>query len=210
MDETNYTSGDIVSPERGWSFDIGAEAAFFDDFSAGGSLYISESKNEIYYDPFKFDNFNLPGNVRRAGTDLRISWEKDKVAGVHLSYGFVNAEITSGEYDGGKMCAVPRHQAALNARVYLRDDLFIRGGCRYTGEQYTISDLKNEFRKLKGYAVFSLGFQYECPFEKFEGLSISFDIDNLFDRDYCDYATYGVNFYPAAGRSFIVKLAWTF
>lgn len=210
VDETNYTRGDIVSPERGWSLDTGAEATFFEEFHAGGALYISETKNEIYYDPFLFDNMNLPGNVRREGFDVNIGWEKKNTASVDLRYAFVNAEITDGDYDGNKMCAVPRQQVSLNARLYLFDGFSVRGGCRYTDEQYTISDFKNEFGKLKAYTLFSLGFQYECPFEPLDGLVVSFDIDNLFDRDYCDYATYGANFYPAAGRSYTAKIGYTF
>lgn len=210
VDETCYTTGNIVEPERGWNIDIGGEIELPGGFSAGGSIYASETKNEIYYDPFKFDNLNLNGDVRREGIDLRLAWEKEKVAGFYLGYGFVDAETVSGEYDGKKMCAVPQHRIALNSKLYLWKDFFIRGGCHYTSGQYTISDFNNEFSKLKGYPLFSIGFQYECPYKPFEGLAISFDIDNLFDRDYCDYATYGANFYPAAGRSFTVTLRWTF
>ena len=105
---------------------------------------------------------------------------------------------------------MPAHRAALNARWHLMDEFSVRAGCRYTGEQYTISDLKNEYRKLKGYVLFSLGLEYEFDFEPLKGLVLAFDVDNLFDRDYCDYATYGANFYPAAGRSFNITIRWTF
>ncbi len=210
VDETNYTRGSLVSPERGWSLDAGGEATFLEEFNAGAALYVSETKNEIYYDPFLFDNMNLPGNARREGFDIHIGWAKGETASVGLRYGFVNAEITDGAYDGRKICAVPRQQASLNAKIRLFEGFFVRGGCRYTDEQYTISDFRNEFRKLKAYTLFSLGFQYECPFSPLKGLVVSFDIDNLFDRDYCDYATYGANFYPAAGRSYMAKIGYTF
>ena len=210
IDEVSYTSGNLVSPERGWSMDIGGDIEFLDGFSAGGAMYISETKDEIYYDPFKLDNFNLPGRTRREGIDLRLAWEREKMAALALSYGFVNARVVNGDYDNKDVCAVPAHQAALNAKWYLMDELFVRAGCRYTSEQYTISDLKNEYRKLKGYVLFSLGLEYEFSFEPLKGLVLAFDIDNLFDRDYCDYATYGANFYPAAGRSFNITLSWTF
>lgn len=210
IDEVSYTSGNIVSPERGWSMDIGGDVEFLDGFSAGGAVYISETKNEIYYDPFKFDNFNLPGRTRREGIDLRVAWERERMAELALSYGFVNARVVDGAYDNKDVCAVPAHRAALNAKWYLMDELFVRAGCRYTSEQYTISDLKNEYRKLKGYVLFSLGLEYEFSFEPLKGLVLAFDVDNLFDRDYCDYATYGANFYPAAGRSFNITLRWTF
>lgn len=80
---------------------------------------------------------------------------------------FVDAETVSGEYDGKKMCAVPQHRIALNSKLYLWKDFFIRGGCHYTSGQYTISDFNNEFSKLKGYPLFSIGFQYECPYKPF-------------------------------------------
>lgn len=210
IDEVSYTSGNLVSPERGWSMDIGGEVEFLDEFSAGGEVYVSETKNEIYYDPFRFDNFNLPGRTRREGIDLRLGWKREKTAQVALSYGFVNARVVDGDYDNKDVCAVPAHRAALNARWHLMDELSVRAGCRYTGEQYTISDLKNEYRKLKGYVLFSLGLEYEFAFEPLKGLVLAFDVDNLFDRDYCDYATYGANFYPAAGRSFNITIRWTF
>jgi outer membrane receptor protein involved in Fe transport len=210
IDEVSYTSGNLVSPERGWSMDIGGDVEFLDGFSAGGTVYISETENEIYYDPFKFDNFNLPGRTRREGIDLRLAWEREKMAALALSYGFVNARVVNGEYDNKDVCAVPAHRAALNAKWYLMDELFVRAGCRYTSEQYTISDLKNEYRKLKGYVLFSVGLEYEFTLEPLKGFALAIDIDNLFDRDYCDYATYGANFYPAAGRSFNITIRCSF
>ena len=86
----------------------------------------------------------------------------------------------------------------------------MRGGCRYVGEQYSIGDFRNEYGKMKGYVLFSLGFRYEAESDRLKGLAVDIDVDNLFDRDYCDYATYGANFYPGVGRSFMVKVTYEF
>jgi outer membrane receptor protein involved in Fe transport len=210
VDEVAFASGRIVSPERGWSFDVGGDWEMIENFTAGGSLYLSETENEIYYDPFLFDNCNLPGSVRRTGGDFRLKWEMEKKAAVTFRYGFVNPEIVDGSYRHEQMPAVPRHRAAVDGRIFLIGGFSVRGGCRYVGEQYSISDFRNEYGKMKGYVLFSLGFRYEAESDRLKGLAVDIDVDNLFDRDYCDYATYGANFYPGAGRSFMVKVTYEF
>ena len=43
-----------------------------------------------------------------------------------------------------------------------------------------------------------------------EGFKFSVTVDNLFDKEYCDYATYGTDWYPAAGRSFMFTVRYEF
>ena len=43
-----------------------------------------------------------------------------------------------------------------------------------------------------------------------EGLKFSVVVDNLFDEEYCDYATYGTQYYPAAGCSFTFTVRYEF
>lgn len=210
VDETAFTSGNIVSPERGWSTDAGGEWQITEEFSANGSLYLSETRNEIYYDPFRFDNFNLPGRVRRYGTDLRLAWEREKTAGISLRCGFVDAQTVDGDYKHRRTPAVPRHQVALTGRFHLWREFFVRGSFRHIGEQYSISDFKNNLGRMKGYPLFAVGCQYECESGLLEGFEASVDIDNLFDKEYCDYATYGANFYPGAGRCLIFRIRYRF
>lgn len=63
---------------------------------------------------------------------------------------------------------------------------------------------------MTSYGNFSNGAQYGCTYAPFEGLAVLFEIDNLFNRDYCDYAAYGKKIHPAAGQSFLLKIAWIF
>ena len=48
-----------------------------------------------------------------------------------------------------------------------------------------------------------------------EGLKFAFVVDNLFDKDYCDYAacnatTGAAGYYPAAGRSYMFSVRYDF
>ena len=47
-----------------------------------------------------------------------------------------------------------------------------------------------------------------------EGWKASFVMDNLLDRDYCDFADWsdytGAYYYPACGRSFMFALGYSF
>ena len=115
----------------------------------------------------------------------------EKKAAVTFRYGFVNPEIVDGNYRHEQMPAVPRHRAAVDGRIFLIGGFSVRGGCRYIGEQYSIGDFRNEYGKMKGYVLFSLGLRYEAESDRLKGLAVDIDVDNLFDRDYCDYATYG-------------------
>lgn len=50
-----------------------------------------------------------------------------------------------------------------------------------------------------------LGVAYEPTFASWtNGLKLTLTIDNLFDEKYCDYVTYGRNYWPAAGRSLTI------
>ena len=69
----------------------------------------------------------------------------------------------------------------------------------------------NDFDKMDWYNVFHVGATYEPTFvEWLEGLKFSVVVDNLFDEEYCDYATYGTQYYPAAGCSFTFTVRYEF
>ena len=221
IDEVAYASrDDLISPERGWRADAGFDWTFLEDFSIAGDAFVSRTKSEIFYNPlYEYlsggwpvfgDNVNSPAPVMREGFDVRAAWEKEKVAGVSLAYSFVNAEFDGREYDGNDVPMVAESAVLLNGRVWLWDDCFVFGGYRYMSSRYSTSDFSNTADKLKGYGVFHVGAQYEPHYDCVKGLKFGFTVNNLFDKDYCDYSTYGTSYWPAAGRSvmFTVSYEW--
>ena len=65
--------------------------------------------------------------------------------------------------------------------------------------------------RIPAYGLFHIGIEWEGQEETWlEGWHASVTIDNLFDKNYCDYATYGTSFYPGAGRSLVFRLGYDF
>ena len=213
IDETSGNSGDLLAPERGARVDAGIDWSFLDEFNLAGNVYVSRTKNEIFYNPFIpwwGDNANSPSPVMREGFDLRASWERDKVAGVYFAYSFVEAEFDGGEFDGNDVPMVARSVVSLGGKAWLWDDCFVFGGYRYRTSCYSISDYRNEFERVAAFGLFNVGVEYSPTFCGLDGLRLYFVVDNLFDKDYCDYTTYGTSFYPAAGRSYMFSVRYDF
>ena len=139
--------------------------------------------------------------------DAGISWRRDKVAEASLRYGFVDAEFSGGEYGGREVPFVPAHRARAEVGVWIIDDLEVTGGCTFTGRQHVSGDFANEHNKLASYTLFDVGAHYSPSWA--EGWKAAFTVDNLLDRDYCDYAGVGY-YYPACGRSFLFTLSCEF
>ena len=221
IDEVAFHSrDDLLSPERGWRVDVGVDWTFLDEFNIAGNAYVSRTKDEIFYNslyPYSSfgwlyygDNVNSPSPVQREGFDLRVSWERDKVAGVSIAYSFVDAEFDGGEYDGNDVPMVAASVVSVGGRVWLWDDCFVFGGYRFRSECFSTSDFRNEYEKVPSCGLFNVGVQYSPSFGGLDGLKFAFVVDNLFDKEYCDYTTYGANYWPAAGRSYMFSAKYEF
>ena len=221
IDEVAYYSReDLLSPEHGWRADVGFDWSFLEEFNVAGNAYVSRTKNEIFYNPlFPYmsygspafgDNVNSPSPVMREGFDLRASWEKDKVAGVSLAYSFVDAEFDGGDFDGNDVPMVARSVVSANGRVWLWNDCFVFGGYRYRTDCRSTSDFANEYEKIPSFGLFNVGVQYSPTCFGLDGLTLAFTVDNLFDKNYCDYSTYGTAYWPGAGRCYMFTVRYEF
>ena len=210
-DELSYTSdGEFLDPETGWSLDVGAEWTFLDEFKFDVNGYGMLMKDEIFFDPLIAPygyNCNSPADTRRIGMDAGLSWLRDKVAEASVRYGLVRAYFAGGTYHGCDVPFVPGHRIRAEAGVWIFDDLEIKGGYSFTGRQYVSGDFANTSRRLSSYSLFDVGLYYAPSWA--EGWKASFVMDNILDRDYCDYAGVGY-YYPARGRSFLFTLSYEF
>lgn len=215
IDET--ANGEMLKSEYGYSVDFGGEVEFLEEFYGGANFFLTRTHDEIALDPFHglygWENRNLPDSTLRNGFDLKLGWERDKVAGVSLGYTFVDARFEHGNYKNNKIPCVSESTLLLNGKVWLVDEVNAFGGMRYQSSQYASADFKNEYDKLGDFAVFHLGLQYIPEIGILKGAHITFAIDNLFDKKYCDYAAVGwggYGYYPAVGRSYNISIAYEF
>lgn len=216
LDENPYRNNraqEVLRPETGWTVDVGMDYTFLEAFNVYGDIFVTKTKHEILYDKFVWGtNVNAPCDILREGFTLGGSWERDKVAGVNLSYTFVDAEFDGGVYDNNDVPMTAKSTLLLNGRVWLWDECFVFGGYRYLSTRRAYSDFGNEGNRLASCGVFHLGAQYAPNYEWLKGFKIGFTIDNLLDRHYADCATrsaagYEV-YYPAAGRSFMLTISY--
>ena len=213
-DELSYSvDGQPIDPETGTSLDIGAEWTFLEEFKFDVNGYGMIMEDEIFLspNPLASRNCNSPAKTRRIGMDTGFSWSRKKVAEASIRYGVVHADFASGEYHGCDVPYVPNHRIRFEGGFWLFREVELKGGYSFFSSQYLSGDFKNQADELPGYSLFDIGVYYEPSWAK--GWKASFVIDNLFDRNYCDYALYsawGNSYYPACGRSFMFVLSYEF
>ena len=217
-DEYRWRDGvqsETTKPETGWNVEFGGDWDITDEWFASAVAYYSETMNEIHYNPFAMSNENSPWLHRREGVDLSLGWERDKVAGFRVAWSGVNAVKAEGKYEGNWVPGVPRQQLNVEGRFWLWDEFSVSGGYRLLGARYAISDTPNANGRLPATSVFRVGCRYQPTWRWLKGLTFSFTCDNLFDKNYCDYAvasvaTFENAYYPAAGRSFMFTVRYEF
>ena len=213
-DEMNYSvDGQPLDPETGASLDVGAEISFLEDFKFDVNGYGMVMEDEIFLspNPLASRNCNSPAKTRRIGLDAGLSWLHEKFAEASIRYGVVHADFGSGEYHGCDVPYVPNHRIRAEAGYWIFDDLEIKGGYSFVSAQYLSGDYLNNADRLPAYSLFDVGVYYSPSWAK--GWKAAFVMDNLFDRNYCDYALYsawGNSYYPACGRSFMFTLSYEF
>ena len=209
-DELSYTpDGNFLEPETGASLDLGLEWSFADEFMFMANGYGMVMENEIFCDPilFGWKNGNSPDKTRRIGLDTGFSWFRDKVAEASVRYNAVHADFADGEYHGNDVPYVPNNRIRLEGGFWIVDDLKMKGGYTYASSQFVSGDYANAYDRLPAYSLFDVGVYYEPSWA--EGWMASFVMDNIFDRNYCDYAGVGY-YYPACGRSFMFTVSYEF
>ena len=222
-DELNYTEdGRFLEPETGTSLDIGAEYEFLKEFKLEFNGYGTIMEDEIFYNPYAKDyggywggyNANSPSKTRRIGFDTGLSWRREGVAEASVKYGAVHADFGKGQYHGEDVPLVPNHRIRAEAGVWIFADLEVKGGVRYVSSQRLAGDFANEHGELPAYTLFDVGIYYVPSWSWAKGWRATFVMDNIFDRNYCDFAGWsdysGAYYYPACGRSFMFTLSYEF
>jgi len=217
---SNTKDGKFLEPETGTSLDIGLEYTFAKEFKFDVTGFWSVMEDEIFYNPYVTPapwgwngyNGNSPGRTERLGFDVGLAWCREKTAEASIRYSFVDSRFRNGQYEGNTIPLVPQNRVRAEVGVWILDDLEVKGGYRFVSSQVLMSDFNNEHSRLPGYSIFDIGLHYTPYWAK--GWKASFVMDNVLDRNYCDFAGWsdysGGYYYPACGRSFLFTLSYEF
>lgn len=180
------------------------------------SAYHMDLRNEIRFNPFTFENENLPP-TRRYGLELAAAWMPWPELELTGSYTYAVAKFTEGalagnSVEGRTVPLVPRHSAAVSAAYRLAGDTRFTLETRYVGRQFFDNDETNSFGEMiPAYTVTDLGVSREAG-----RLRVAFSVLNVTNEQ---YFTYGVrslfspgvyNAYPAPERSFFLSADYRF
>ncbi len=191
------------------NYEIGLHHKFCEFLDISVSGYIMNLKNELYYNPASYTNENYD-KTRHQGVEAGFNFKLPLRIRLNGSYTFDQAVFKDGEYKGKDIPMVPAHKFNFGLMHFFNDFLSCGVSFDYMSSRRFINDEANKWPSLK--QILTLG--VKLAFEK-DGYKISGGINNLFNEKYYDYgvcnSTSGaVNYYPASGRNFFIKVSKKF
>jgi outer membrane receptor protein involved in Fe transport len=209
------------------TFEVGARGLLFDKVAWNAAVYDSRLRNDIQFIATSTSQgffFNV-GDTERRGVELGVRTQLDRLT-LSANYGYVEAAYRSpfttadGEdvTSGDRIPGIPASTFKLRAEYAVTDAFHVGAGLIAASEQYAHGNENNTdpTGKVPGYAVVDLDAQYRIG----KALTLSLDVDNLFDKKYATYGLSGTNSIytlaleqfrtPAPPRGVWFKIAYAF
>lgn len=197
-------SGEIIEPERGQQFELGARADFFNGrLSANLAFFNLTKRNVATADPTALPGQNFvvaTGEQRSQGIELDITGEILPGWNIIANYAYTDADITQDNsgLEGNRLFGVPEHNANLWTTYEIQQgDLAGLGfgvGFNYVSERF--GDNANSF-VLDSYFLTNAGIFYRRNNWEF-----ALNARNLFDVAYIDSSEGSRDFEIRPGEGF--------
>jgi len=225
VDEFTYTDSSWqqqlntdLKPQSSINYELGLRHKFSNSFSGSVSLFRMNVKNELYYNStggpnLAGQNENYDKTVHE-GFELNLDSKLSTRINILGNYTFTNAYFNGGEYDKNEIPLVPRHKCSVGLELILPKDISFNITGTYVGQRYFLNDQANAQSRLNGYMVVDTNLSW-----KHNDLAVIFGVNNLFDKQYSEYAGYAFNssilandkfYYPNPGRNFSLKVKYSF
>jgi len=202
-----------LKPQVSHDLELGVRHNFGDRLHLEISGYRMKIDDELFTDPTAAGGLGATSNYDQTihqGVDTGFNLKIIDALSFYGNYSYQDATFLKSHLGGKKIPWVPSHKAGLGLKFNFFKDFAISVTESYVGSQYRINDVENVLPKIKGYFLTGLGLIY-----KHDSLTLSANINNLFNGHYYEYATYGAFsgnklYYPAPGRSFGLKCDYKF
>jgi len=141
------TFNGLIVPAEAKTLSVGLHRSAGRDNRFKLSLFRASLDNEIYYDPFTFNNTNIDKSHKQ-GVEAHQYWKATPDLSINVNYAWTEARIdrensAAGAYDGKEMPGVPRHSVNLAATYALDDKSDITLNHSWRSKSYAISDFDN-------------------------------------------------------------------
>ncbi|MGD1936041.1 MAG: TonB-dependent siderophore receptor [Cyanophyceae cyanobacterium] len=198
--------GNIIEPERGRQFEVGARAELFDGrLTANLALFHITKTNVATSDPeaLPTDNFVVAtGEQRSQGIELDIIGEILPGWNIVANYAYTDADITEDNtgIEGNRLFGVPEHNFNLWTSYEIQEgDLEgLRFGIGFNYVSDRFGDNDNSFI-LEDYFLTNAAIAYER-----DNWEMAINFRNLFDIDYIDSSEGSRAFENRPGEGFTV------
>ena len=174
-------------------------------------------RNELYYnatDTFSSgywngQNENYDRTVHE-GLESSLDVKLNNWVTLFGNYTFTNAYFDGGQYSGNEIPLVPNNKGSVGLKFVLPMNISLNITGTYIGPRYYLNDQANAYSKLNGYMIADTNLSWH-----YKDLKIIFGINNLFDKQYSEYAGVNVDngskfYYPSPERNFSLKVDYTF
>jgi iron complex outermembrane receptor protein len=167
------------------------------------NVFLTDVKDEIYYDPNTFNNQNYSSMTRRYGLEmesaLRLFEKKWYNVKPFLNLTTQKPYFKGGDYANKEIPFVPGFKMATGFVLEPVEGLTLSAELNHLGSRFAISDQSNNQAKMKSYTTVDLKARY-----RWKWATAWVALTNIFDSKFPEYAAYSttrgeVGYYPAQG-----------
>jgi iron complex outermembrane receptor protein len=191
------------------NYELGLHHRIREFLDVGLSGYLMNLKNELYYNPAAFANENYD-KTRHQGIEAEFSAKLPGRLKLNGNYTFDQAVFKKGQYKNNDIPMVPEHKFNLALTHFFNNFWSAGVSFNYMSSRRFINDEANRWPSLK--QVFTV--DTKLSFER-NDYRITGGINNLFNEKLYEYGvcnanTGAVNYYPALGRNFFIRISKKF
>ncbi|MFV0664596.1 TonB-dependent receptor [Denitromonas sp.] len=150
------------------------------------SLFHARLKNEIYLDPFTYDNTNIDRS-HKYGLEVQDTWQIQPAFAAFVNYAWVRAKIDaeergSGAFNGKDLPGVPAHSLLVGGDWTMSERSSLRLSHTWRSQTWAIGDFDNNNSQKQGaYNSTDVAYRYRLKDVGLKNLEFVASVNNLFD-----------------------------
>ena len=210
-----WSVADLV-PEISTSYEAGAKFRNR-QLQAGLAFYNMDVDDEILFDPFSFQNQNID-RVRHRGVEASVNYQPWNWLAVYANFTYDDTKIVEYAADplavGKRVPMIPEFRGTVGADFFVPLRWFdvseIGVNANIVGPRYMVNDLRNVGPDLPSYGTVDVHGRIGKKILGQFDLTLFFQVENIGNEKYSQYAVQSPVYYPSPGRNFDVGLTVSF